>query len=277
MSLARRDVPIHRVSVRRVYLSDLHATEAASDIAFARHTHDRFGIGVIRRGAQRSASGRGTVEAGAGDIITVNPGEVHDGAPLGGPRAWRMVYIEPALVRGAAAEASIASPGLVELRRPVLRDAALAQAFDRLFDVATDPGADPLGREEALTDLLARLLARHASTRVARVVAPRPSVARARERLDDDPAAPVCLAELAAAAGMSRFQLLRAFARETGLPPHAYRLSMRVQRARRLIQSGMPLAEAALAAGFGDQSHMNRAFLRHTGATPGAWAAAARG
>ena len=33
--------------------------------------HDQYGIGVIMRGAQKSASGRGTVEAQAGDIITV--------------------------------------------------------------------------------------------------------------------------------------------------------------------------------------------------------------
>lgn len=48
---------------------------------FGRHTHDQFGVGLIDRGAQKSASGRGMVEAGAGDIITVNPGEVHM-APL---------------------------------------------------------------------------------------------------------------------------------------------------------------------------------------------------
>lgn len=37
----------------------------AADTArrFPRHTHDQFGIGVVRRGAQRSASGRGPVEA----------------------------------------------------------------------------------------------------------------------------------------------------------------------------------------------------------------------
>ena len=49
---------------------------------------------------------------------------------------------------------------------------------------------------------------------------------------------------------------------------------LRVQAARRLIVAGVPLAEAALTAGFTDQSHMNRVFLRHTGATPGAWASA---
>ena len=60
-----------------VFGESLAAADSAH--AFGRQTHDQFGIGLIERGAQKSASGRGIVEAGAGDMITVNPGEVHDG------------------------------------------------------------------------------------------------------------------------------------------------------------------------------------------------------
>ena len=262
-----------RVLVLPAYMAGLHATAAVSAVTFARHTHDVFGVGVIRRGAQRSASGRGTVEAGAGDVITVNPGEVHDGAPVDGTRAWQMVYLEPALVREAATEAGIPSPAMVELRQPVIRDESLAVAMLRLFHAAIDPGDAELRREEALSYLLGTLLARYASRRPAGTGAPGRTI-RARRRLQDDPAASVSLAELATDCGLSRFQLIRAFRRETGLTPHAYQVSLRVQAARRLIVAGVPLAEAALTAGFTDQSHMNRVFLRHTGATPRAWASA---
>lgn len=75
------------------------AVEAESAHAFPRHSHEQFGVGLIVRGAQRSLSGRGVVEAGAGDLITVNPSEVHDGASLGGRgRAWRMLCLDPSLV-----------------------------------------------------------------------------------------------------------------------------------------------------------------------------------
>jgi len=260
------------VRIHRSHLRGVDATAAVSAIAFGRHSHDQFGVGLIRLGAQRSASGRGPVEAGPGDVIAVNPGEMHDGAPLGGPRSWQMVYIDPALVWDAAAEAEIASPRQVELRRPVIHDAILAQSFLRAFASVTDEATDPLAREEDLTLLLGALLAQHASMRPPQQRLA--SVVRARRRIDSDPTTEVSLTELAAEAGVSRFQLLRNFAKETGLPPHAYRLARRVHLARRFILGGMPLAEAAQAAGFGDQSHMNRVFLRHTGATPGAWVAA---
>ncbi len=77
---------------RACLLAGTVAIEATSARAFGRHSHDTYGFGVIDGGAQRSSSGRGPVEAGAGDVITVNPGEVHDGAPIGcGPRTWRML------------------------------------------------------------------------------------------------------------------------------------------------------------------------------------------
>src|SRR3546814_9824655 len=75
--------------VRSVHGGDITVVDAHSDRSFARHAHDTFGIGLITEGAQRSWSGRGAVEAACGQLITVNPGEVHDGKPVGPARSWR--------------------------------------------------------------------------------------------------------------------------------------------------------------------------------------------
>ena len=47
-----------------------------------------------------------------------------------------------------------------------------------------------------------------------------------------------------------------------------------LDRARRLMTAGTPLAEAALEAGFADQSHLSRQFKRAYGMTPARWRAA---
>ena len=82
------------------------------------------------------------------------------------------------------------------------------------------------------------------------------------------------LAELAALSGVSRFQLLRGFAREIGTTPHAYLVQLRVRRARRHLAGGKSPGEAAALAGFADQSHMTRAFVCHFGITPARYKAA---
>jgi AraC-like DNA-binding protein len=65
------------------------------------------------------------------------------------------------------------------------------------------------------------------------------------------------------------FQLARAFAKHVGLPPHAYHLQRRIERARAMLLSGTSAAEAAALTGFSDQAHLTRHFRRHFGITPG--------
>lgn len=271
-----------RVQMPRCALAGVEATVAETAHAFPRHSHDSFGIGVIASGGHRSASGHGIVEARANDAIMVNPGEVHDGSPLDERgRAWRMLYVEPSMLSGVARELNSGARGAheLELTRPVVRDPLLARLFERAFAVSIEQQVvpDELVREEALLGLLGHLVRTHA-TRPARSLSadvPGP-IARAKMRIDDDPAAQLTLAELAAESGLSRFQLLRGFAHEMGLPPHAYRMQRRVGLARRSIAQGSTLADAAVAAGFADQSHMTRAFVRLLGVTPANYAAAIR-
>ena len=276
----RRVSEPHRSRVLASPWPGVYGTHIDSGRHFGRHAHATYGIGLLEDGAQRSASGLGDVEAQAGDVITTNPGEVHDGRPLGGPsRRWRMVYLEPQVLMSMAREAPAGHA--LELTRPVIRDARLTGALAGLLDrVAawSEPRAravdDALACEEALVHACGLLLERHA-TAVPPPADAAADVSRARERLADDLARPPTLAELAAIAGLSRYQLLRRFARVYGLTPHAWLLQQRAERVRRLIRDGLPLAEAAAAAGFADQSHMTRLFTRQFGFTPGAWQRAA--
>jgi AraC-like DNA-binding protein len=255
--------------ILKTRVDGIEAVFADSRLSFARHTHETFGIGFIERGAQKSASGRGLVEAEAGDAITVNPGEVHDGAPLGdGPRAWRMLYLRPDLVGTAAADIFEGRPR-EEFYAPVLADARIARLVSASLAALLSGDAAPLAGEERLLLLLAAVLREQAPPREAAA-----TIARACERIDTDPAAAVTLHDLADACGIGRFRLLRDFARLTGLTPHAYQLQRRTDLARRMIAAGTPLAEAAMAAGFADQSHMTRNFTRRYGYTPGAYLSA---
>lgn len=257
--------------ILRCIAPGIEALEAETRHVFQRHTHENFGIGVIHRGAQKSLSGRGMVEAGAGDVITVNPGEVHDGAPIGDAgRSWRMLYLDPSLVAAASLDISEGRAAAFEFSLPVIRDAGVAAGFAQLFGALTADGATGTSHDEALLLLLARVIGGQDGS--GRAVPD--AVSRARTLIDDDPAAPVTLADLARESGLSRFQMVRAFAKATGLTPHAYLVQRRIDTARRLIAGGATLAEAALASGFADQSHMTRTFVRKYGVSPGVYAGA---
>ena len=262
-----------RFTTLRCEMTGVHAVSADTSFSFGRHTHDQFGIGLIDRGAQVSMSGRGIVEARVGDIITVNPGEVHDGSPLGTEsRSWRMLYFEPEVLSGVIQRQTESNMGCVELSSPVVHNHESAIYFSTLFRTLTDPcgGDSEIEREETLLVLLTSLLGYQHQERACAPIA----IALARERIDDDPSLALSLYELSELGDVSQFQLLRGFSKVTGFTPHAYLIQRRLQRVRQLIAGGMSLADASHAAGFADQSHMTRLFVRTYGITPGAYAMA---
>ena len=72
-------------------------------------------------------------------------------------------------------------------------------------------------------------------------------------------------------AGLSKYQVLRRFEKAYGVPPHAWLLQRRAERARVADSRRRRPRGGAAACGFADQSHMTRVFVRQFGFTPGAW------
>ena len=82
---------------------------------------------------------------------------------------------------------------------------------------------------------------------------------------------PAPSATLELIAGLDRFTIARQFRRAYGTSPDRYRTLRRLELARAAIESGTPIATAAVEAGFADQSHLTRQFRRAFGFTPGRW------
>lgn len=257
--------PIHFARQHQTCRPGIEATTITSNRHFPRHAHDNYGIGLFDRGAHRSWSSIGDVESGAGDIVSVNPEEMHDGVPLAeAPRSWRMIYFDREIVDRHVGEEA-ARP--FEFARPVFRDPSLRAQLEMFFSLLVSPEHETLAVEEAVARLLLTVFDRHSAERSPTRGAT-PAARRARQLIDGEPAAAISLQALADAECVSRFQLIRAFAKEVGVTPYAYQMQRRVRLARRRVADGTPLAEAAAAAGFADQSHMTRAFVRQFGVTP---------
>jgi transcriptional regulator GlxA family with amidase domain len=96
-----------------------------------------------------------------------------------------------------------------------------------------------------------------------------PSVRAAQDLIHGDPAADLRVPVLAARVGMSERHFSREFTRALGCPPGDYVEQVRVDTARRLLESEPVLVTVAAArAGFGTAETMRRAFLRRLGVAP---------
>ena len=90
-----------------------------------------------------------------------------------------------------------------------------------------------------------------------------------RTHLETYYADPIDLPGLGRLIGMSPFAVLRMFRSQVGLSPREYQTHLRIAQAKRLLTSGLPIAQAAAETGFCDQTHLTQHFRRVVGATPG--------
>jgi transcriptional regulator GlxA family with amidase domain len=96
-----------------------------------------------------------------------------------------------------------------------------------------------------------------------------PSVRTAQDLIHGNPAADLRVPVLAARVGMSERHFSREFTKAIGCPPGDYVEQVRVDTARRLLESEPVLVTVAAArAGFGSAETMRRAFLRRLGVAP---------
>jgi len=237
---------------------------------FSTHAHDSFGVGVMLHGTQ-SFRWRGVTHiAPSGSIQVMNPGEPHDGRPAGDSMAYRTVLPSVGLMRRLASEMSGRPVCEPVFRRAVIHDPPLARRIALMHRTLEGPNS-ALDQDTRFIEAMSALLRCHADLDHAGDPGRGEDalVRRMRDYLDAHATQDVTLADLARIGQRSRYTVLRLFRRATGMTPHGYLLNRRIERARRALAAGAPLAETALACGFFDQSHFSRVFKRFTGVTPG--------
>lgn len=242
--------------------------------AYDPHFHDSYLVGVTEQGVQQFHCRRTRHDSTPGQVFMLEPGEIHDGeAPTAQGFSYRMLYLDPQWLQREIAAVFERAPERSPLgfARTLTDDPTLAQATRNVF-TTLHHNEFRIVRQTALDTLLAQLT-RQLHWRQRSETDPRqPLVAlRAREYLHAHIHTDIGLEQLAAACGVDRFRLSRAFRAAFGLAPHAYLVQLRLARARRQLANGAWPADVASDLGFADQSHLGRWFVRAYGLTPAAY------
>ena len=219
---------------------------------FPAHFHDSFAITVIEQGCERVLrEGREAVQY-ARTVSVINPGEVHANRFFDGD-AWhyKSFYLNADAMRFLLG-------GEAWFSAQIMEDELFAEAVSRFHQVAN---------EQHLCELLPFF--QQYRTEKCPNDSPAPpflddATAYLRRHLSEK----VALDEVARHCRTDKFKLLRAFKKAQGITPGAYLMLCRIQHAKRLMQSALPLTQVALESGFYDQSHFIHAFKRHVGVRP---------
>ena len=241
-----------------------------TDFSFPEHVHEGYTIGRVIAGREVLSAGGCDERAGPGTLYYVHPDEAHSGRSVE-RGSWRYHSL---YMTGEALSDLCAIPGAPALRfrQAVLEDERVSRAVATLFDRLEQ--GDDLDAAEALVELMGLVRGTNSDAATPPSYRALDAVERARNYIRDASDQSISLDDIAREARLNPTYLIGAFRDRHGLTPHAYLVACRVLAARRQLAEGQSIAEAAVAAGFYDQSHLTRHFRRLTGLTPGGYARA---
>ncbi|MFL7012876.1 AraC family transcriptional regulator [Enterovibrio norvegicus] len=238
-----------------------------SSACYEAHSHDEFSFGIIQQGSANYKNRQSTHAIGKGDVVTINPADVHSCNPNIGTWSYSMLFVDTLKMGDVQrdvlqSDAHDYTPFIHDFER----NPDIQQRFSALFE-ALKSDASVLHAQVCFYDFIEGILGKQQQDSL-RVMMSQPPLVRIRERLLDDIEHTHQLDELAQEAGMSRYQLLRAFKHQFGLPPHAYLMDEKIKRAKIMLKSGDDISDVALKLGFSDQAHFQRQFKKKLAVTP---------
>ena len=238
---------------------------------FPNHFHEHYVIGCIDGGRRRVLCNNREYLAEAGDLILFNPRDNHACSQVGDELLnWRCLHVGEETMRRLTRQ--ITGAGALPVFAPnIVPQSELVPLLRDLHAMILEESVD-FCKEELLFALLEQLLEEFAAPFTPPAPQTGDAVARAIRVvcafLEEHYAERISLDDLGRLAGLDKYYLLRAFTSAKGITPYRYLENVRIARAKALLETGVPPVEAALSAGFADQSHFTKFFKCFIGLTP---------
>lgn len=244
-------------------------------VCYSRHAHQQFSIGCITAGHSTYLSGQTQWQVSAGTVVLMNPGVVHACNPIDDqPWSYRMLYVDTPWLTRLQHELGVSTDlGFRPFQETHSHDPQLFAKLEQLYQTLVDEHADTLHKHSCAVAFFCDLQQRLNPAQQAAPSNP-DKLEQAARYIRQHCTEPLALEDICQAAQLSASYLIRAFKQRFGISPHAYLVNQRVQFAQAKLRNGASIAEVALASGFADQAHLQRAFKQHLAATPGQYRAA---
>lgn len=237
---------------------------------FPNHFHEYYVIGFVEKGERCLSCKNQEYVIKKGNIVLFNPGDNHACVQSDeGTLDYRGFNISKDVMLDLAEEVTGKRelPGFSE---NVIYDEEVACYLHPLHELVMK-GSCEFGKEESLLLLLSLLIQQYGQPFENCVPECRDEIERACAFMEQHYAERIYLDQICRHAGLGKSALLRAFTKAKGVTPYSYLENIRIGKAKKLLEQGMPPIEAALQTGFSDQSHFINYFNRFIGLAPGVY------
>ncbi len=252
------------------------------------HWHEEMELFRVRDGRARVQCGESFMEAGPGNLVFFNSGELHAAQALDEtPLEYDAVVFSPEMLCGSGELARRAyvipvREGRLKPQRIVRgendRENALLTTFDQTVELLTrQPSAYELRVQSRLLEIFAGLTEGGELLSARKEKEPSQGIKAAIEHIRKNYSQPITLAELAELSHLSEGHFCRLFKRVTLKTPIRYINALRLAAARELLlETDRKELDIALETGFNSLSYFIDSFKQSTGRTPAEYRREAR-
>jgi AraC-like DNA-binding protein len=194
------------------------------------------------------------------NIVTLNPGDVHEGLKQDG---WRQIVLffdkecsENFSIENEIGGSPITFNSSVKTSKELIHKAAKTSLM--ILESESE-----LERQQLLQEIMGCLYSSEKVSKHLRTYKENRGIKQTIELMQDSPSEKHDLDSLAKLAGMSKYHYLRSFKSMKGITPHAYLNILRVEKAKKLLlTTDEHLTDIAFECGFADQAHFTRSFRK---------------
>lgn len=235
-----------------------------SDHSFQPHFHDHYVIMIVNEGVNEGVCEKQRFRVTPGEILFINPGEVHTGNSYQSKHLkYSAFYVDADFF---TRHMHVDRPPVFAKMHQTNND--LAEGIKLLLQ-STRSSASAFEIEEKKAKTFGEVIDFARSLRPSEVRdLPAPSVQKIKSFIKDQYNHQFTLEDLARHAGLSPYHLIRSFKQAVGITPFQFLRNYRIEKAKQELLNRKPIAEVALEVGFYDQSHFHKHFKLVTGVTP---------
>lgn len=238
--------------------------------SFPNHFHDYYVIGYVESGTRRLFCKNNQYIIKSGDILLLNPNDNH-GCTQSGEDALDYIGINiPVDTMLSLSEEITGKNTLLGFSQNVIKDSTLRVFLQFLHQMILSDG-EMFEKEEMLFILISILLEKYGQPFENCIPECRDEIEIACCFMEEHYAEHISLEQLCKCSTLSKSTLLRAFTRSKGVTPYRYLQSVRVGKAKALLEKGINPIDVALQTGFADQSHFTNFFNMYIGLPPAAY------
>lgn len=234
---------------------------------FPNHIHDYYVAGIVEKGGRILNCKNKEYLLWRGDVLLLSPNDNHGCVQKSKETfLYKAVNIPKDVMHKYVKEFDSDCENF-SFAENVIKDDEIYNCL-ALFHQMIMLGAEKFEKEEQLLIFISLLFEKYNSSDGETVSEVNEQIENACRFMEKEYGRQITLDELCSVSMLSKSTLLRHFTKMKGITPYRYLQSVRIDKAKILLEQGMSTAEAAAAAGFSDQSHFTRYFNNFIGVSP---------